>query len=61
RKPFPEFYQRLLDRYNVKPEDAVFIDDNFRNVEAARKMGIESIHFTSPDNLREELKRLGVL
>ncbi|RYY52787.1 MAG: HAD family phosphatase [Chitinophagaceae bacterium] len=61
RKPFPEFYQRLLDRYNVKPEDAVFIDDNFRNVEAARKMGIESIHFTSPENLREELKKLGVL
>jgi 2-haloacid dehalogenase len=61
RKPFPEFYQILLDRYDVAPSDAVFIDDNLRNVLAAREMGIESIHFHSPAGLREELKRLGVL
>lgn len=61
RKPFPEFYQILLDRYEVAPEKAVFIDDNLRNVLAARAMGIESIHFHSPAGLREELKRLGVL
>ena len=61
RKPAPEFYQRLLDRYNVKPEDAVFIDDNFRNIEAARKLGIESIHFTSPESLRDDLIKAGVL
>ena len=61
RKPFPEFYQILLDRYDVKPEEAVFIDDNFRNVEAGRKLGIDSIHFTSPENLEEELQQRGVL
>jgi 2-haloacid dehalogenase len=61
RKPFPEFYQILLDRYDVAPEKAVFIDDNHRNVLAARAMGIESIHFQSPAGLREELKKLGVL
>lgn len=61
RKPFPEFYQILLDRYDVKPEEAVFIDDNFRNVEAGRKLGIDSIHFTTPENLDEELQQRGVL
>ncbi|MET0635629.1 MAG: HAD family phosphatase [Chitinophagaceae bacterium] len=61
RKPFPEFYHRLLDRYQVKPEEALFIDDNLRNVKAARELGIESIHFTSPENLRKELTDLGVL
>ena len=61
RKPFPEFYQILLDRYNVAPSEAIFIDDNHRNVLAGRAMGIESIHFQSPEGLREELKRLGVM
>lgn len=61
RKPFPEFYQILLDRYSVAPSDAVFIDDNLRNVEAARGMGIASIHFHSPERLREELASLDVL
>ncbi len=61
RKPFPEFYQRLLDRYNVNPAEAVFIDDNHRNVIAAETLGIHSIHFHSPFQLREALQRLGIL
>ncbi len=61
RKPFPEFYQILLDRYEVAPEKAVFIDDNHRNVLAGKSMGIASIHFTSPEKLREELVAMGVL
>ncbi|WP_207429095.1 HAD family phosphatase [Pedobacter sp. SYSU D00535] len=56
RKPHPEFYQLLLDRYSVSPAEAVFIDDNFRNVEAGRKLGIDSIHFKNPEQLREELQ-----
>ena len=61
RKPHPQFYQVLLDRYSVKPEEAVFIDDNLRNIKAAESMGIKSIHFTSPEQLKEELKTLGIL
>ena len=61
RKPFPEFYQRLLDRYHVKAGEAIFIDDNFRNVRAAEKLGIRSIHFESPQQLRKELNSLNLL
>ncbi len=55
RKPFPEFYNLLLDRYNVKAEEALFIDDNLRNVKAAEELGINSIHFQSEEQLRGEL------
>src|SRR5687768_540599 len=61
RKPFPEFYQRLLNRYNVKPEEAIFIDDNLRNVKAAETLGITSIHFQSTSQLKEEIKRYNLL
>lgn len=57
RKPFPEFYQRLLGRYNVPVSNALFIDDNIRNVKAAEELGIDSIHFTSAENLKEILKQ----
>ena len=61
RKPAPAFYQLLLDRYNVKAAEALFIDDNYRNILAAEKMGIKSIHFTSAEALEGKLKEVGVL
>lgn len=61
RKPFPEFYHRLLDRYNVKAEEAIFIDDNLRNVKAAEELGIKGIHFISPQQLNIELNSLRLL
>ena len=61
RKPSPEFYHVLLDRFNVLPEEALFIDDNFRNIQAAEKIGIHTIHFISPQQLKEELENLNLL
>lgn len=60
RKPFPKFYQILLDRYNVKPEEALFIDDNLRNVKAAKELGIDSICFSNADELNDELVKRGI-
>jgi 2-haloacid dehalogenase len=61
RKPAPEFYQILLDRHAVKAQEALFIDDNYRNILAAEKLGINSIHFTSAPALKEKLIKLKVL
>ena len=60
RKPFPEFYQKLLDRYNIDPARAIFIDDNLRNVRAAEDAGINGIHFRNAKQLREELRKFHV-
>jgi 2-haloacid dehalogenase len=61
RKPFAEFYQRLLNRYTVNPAEAVFIDDNLRNIEGAEALGIKSIHFKDPAQLKNALKELKLL
>lgn len=60
RKPFPEFYQRLLNRYTVDPSEALFIDDNLRNVKAAEELGIKSIHFKNPSTLHFKFKKIGI-
>jgi 2-haloacid dehalogenase len=61
RKPFPEFFQLLLDRFSIKKEEALFIDDNLRNAEAAQEFGLETIRFTSAAQLKEELQQRGIL
>ena len=61
RKPHPEFFQILFDRYKVDPATSIFIDDNLKNIEAGNELGLTTIHFTSPERLGEELQELGVL
>ena len=61
RKPNPRFYKLLLERYGVKAGEALFIDDNKRNVDAARNLGIDSIVFTTPKELMTELTRRNVV
>ena len=60
-KPNPKLYQVLLERYDLKADQSLFIDDNINNIEAARKMGFHTIHFTEGMNLEAELKEMGVL
>lgn len=60
-KPDPELFKVLINRYNLKPESCVFIDDSLINYETAKKMGFISIHFTSPEDLRAALHKLEIL
>jgi 2-haloacid dehalogenase len=61
RKPTPEFYHILLNRYEVKAGESLFIDDNYRNILAAEQLGINCIHFTSAEQLNGELYTRGIL
>lgn len=61
RKPFPEFFQIMFDRYQINPGSALFIDDNLRNIEGGRALGLPGIHFSSPEKLRAELQQLNLI
>lgn len=54
-KPDPRLFQILLDRYQLKAEDCIFVDDNPDNVAAACRMGMHGIHFIGADDLRQKL------
>ncbi|GAA2424843.1 HAD family phosphatase [Actinomadura vinacea] len=54
-KPDPRIYQELCERLGAAPSDVLFIDDRTDNVEAARRFGIETIHFTDAASLQERL------
>lgn len=59
-KPEPGIYETLLRKYDIVPENAVFLDDSKGNVEAARKFGLHTIEFTTRDEAIKELKALGI-
>lgn len=60
RKPFMDIYEMVINRYQVDPASAVYIDDNARNLVPARELGMAAIHFKNPAQLRADLKSLGV-
>lgn len=57
-KPDKRIYQLLLDRYSIKAEESLFIDDNSNNVNAARELGFEAIHFQNPEQLETALAKI---
>jgi len=60
RKPFKEIYDITLKRFNITAEKSIFIDDNFKNIEAANAIGINGIHFKNSEKLIEQLKTYNI-
>ena len=59
-KPNPEIFNYALSAEGISAKEAVFIDDNPKNVRAAESIGINALRFTSNESLVESLKGLGV-
>ena len=60
RKPDPRIYELLLDKLDRPAPEVVFVDDFEENLPPAAALGIETIGFESPDQLRHRLTELGV-
>jgi 2-haloacid dehalogenase len=61
RKPFPEIFQILFNRYQVEPSRALFIDDNASNIVGGNAVALNTILFHTPSQLRAELERRKIL
>jgi 2-haloacid dehalogenase len=60
-KPDPAIYFRALDRFGLKPAEALFVDDRAINVEGARAVGMQAHLFTTAEDLRTRLEADGLL
>ena len=59
-KPQPEIYRILLDRFGLKAEECVFIDDYEVNVKGARDVGMNSFVFRDPEDAKKQLMEMGL-
>jgi epoxide hydrolase-like predicted phosphatase len=57
-KPEARIYQIALEQAGVSPNEAVFVDDFYENIEGCEKVGIHGIHFKDPEPALEQLKTL---
>ena len=58
QKPDERIYRILLERYNLRPEETVFFDDNIDNVIGAREVGIHAILFRDAEQAERDLNTL---
>ena len=54
-KPNSDFYEYLLDKFDINPSELLFLDDNADNVEGAKKLGIKTIKVEKNMNLLEKI------
>jgi epoxide hydrolase-like predicted phosphatase len=57
-KPDARIYRLVLDRLQLAPAQAVFVDDFLHNVEGARAVGLHAVHFRSSEQARIELEQI---
>ena len=60
-KPEPAMFEEIIRRLGVKNDEAVFFDDHQKNVDAAEKLGIQSLLYESNEKFVEDLKNLRLL
>jgi 2-haloacid dehalogenase len=58
-KPDSRIYRTLLDRYQLRAESCVFIDDSTKNVQGAQAIGMHALQFSTPERLAQDLRELG--
>lgn len=61
RKPHPEAFRGPVRALGVAPERCLFVDDREGNCRAARREGLEAIHFQGAGALRSELEGRALL
>lgn len=59
-KPDPKIYELLLDRFGLRAEECVFMDDTEKNLLQAEQLGIHTILFLDREQAVAELEKLGV-
>ena len=61
RKPDADIFRLVIKENNLSIKKTLFIDDNLRNIIAANKLSIQTIHFKTPEKLENELKKLKLI
>ena len=61
KKPDHRIYQKLVNRNRLVMNESLFLDDNMRNVIAARKVGLHAIHYESANQLLHSFSEYGIL
>jgi len=57
-KPDKRFFNIMIKEAGINPEESLFIDDNEKNIKAAKELGFRTIHYKNFDQMKEEMKNI---
>ena len=60
-KPDQAIFELACKRWSISPQNSLFIDDSIANIEAARALGFDCIHFLDPGALVASLRQMALL
>ena len=60
-KPNRDIFLHAINRFKIKPDESLFIDDNEANIRTALQIGFEAHHFINPEGLKKDLHRRGLI
>jgi 2-haloacid dehalogenase len=60
-KPDPRIFELLLDQFGLNASETAMIDDSAANLHAARRLGMQTVQFESPGQLRRWLEQAELL
>ena len=56
-KPDPKIFHLACKRFNLIPENTIFIDDRIENIDSAFKLNFQTIHLTNPNEIKSLVKK----
>ena len=54
-KPDKLIFELAISRFNLEPEETIFIDDNLDNIQTAKSLNFKTIHLINPNRIKEEI------
>ena len=54
-KPEKQIFEYVLNEYNLKAENCLFVDDTLKNIEVAKSLGFNTHHFTTAENFKNSM------
>jgi len=52
-KPDPAIYELAISRFDLVPQETLFIDDRLDNIQAAQNLNFQTIHLTDPSVIQD--------
>ena len=56
-KPDRKIYELAIKRFNLNPNNTVFIDDKLDNIKTAVSLGFNTIHLLNPNTIYADIDK----
>ena len=60
-KPDKKFFELAISKFNLIPNNTIFIDDRIDNIQASQELNFKAIHLTDPYQIKEKINEFKVL